>query len=185
MGRPAAWTQMKPRDAEARPACVRGRLGSLRSRKLGQVDVLMLRSTTRGWAGELVSGSRIHCGRSSRRVGTTRAYEAARAVSASADTRAVHRPIRTETRRSSLRRRRARLARPGCSTPGRGHARPGSGRVRTGGHERANGAGTRRFPRRKRVGARGFEPPTARPPAGCATRLRHAPRSLHLTAAAA
>src|SRR5262245_3975322 len=25
------------------------------------------------------------------------------------------------------------------------------------------------------VGARGFEPPTARPPAGCATRLRHAP----------
>ena len=26
------------------------------------------------------------------------------------------------------------------------------------------------------IGARGFEPPTARPPAGCATRLRHAPR---------
>ena len=27
------------------------------------------------------------------------------------------------------------------------------------------------------IGARGFEPPTARPPAGCATRLRHAPRA--------
>ena len=29
----------------------------------------------------------------------------------------------------------------------------------------------------KTIGARGFEPPTARPPAGCATRLRHAPRA--------
>ena len=33
------------------------------------------------------------------------------------------------------------------------------------------------------IGARGFEPPTARPPAGCATRLRHAPRSPHLSGA--
>ena len=30
------------------------------------------------------------------------------------------------------------------------------------------------------VGARGFEPPTARPPAGCATRLRHAPKGLSI-----
>src|SRR3954467_12349761 len=32
------------------------------------------------------------------------------------------------------------------------------------------------------VGARGFEPPTARPPAGCATRLRHAPKGLSIPA---
>ena len=28
-----------------------------------------------------------------------------------------------------------------------------------------------------KVGATGFEPATFRPPAGCATRLRHAPKS--------
>src|SRR5690242_4638441 len=33
---------------------------------------------------------------------------------------------------------------------------------------------------RREVGARGFEPPTARPPAGCATRLRHAPKGLSI-----
>ena len=39
-----------------------------------------------------------------------------------------------------------------------------------------------RFAGRRRVGARGFEPPTARPPAGCATRLRHAPKDASIPA---
>ena len=83
----------------------------------------------------------------------------------------------------------------GCGGSDADSGRPGTVRRSTGSYRQPKGGVGRERPRRTSqtsgsrrssqwrrgvaglpIGARGFEPPTARPPAGCATRLRHAPK---------